>query len=178
LYVSAEVVDFRKDALTEAGAAAKIQKMQEHFKALIANPNLLASPILTCELGAKKRGIDMGVAAADAQHWWATGQVPLRPTPMAPARSRKQEAPQKQEVIPAGLDPRREEQIGQLLERCIVHHFEKTGEFISEQKSKQWVRGVAQLDDKKLAKLLSDKKAFAGFVRLLAANPATAWAGV
>lgn len=41
------------------------------------------SPILTCELGAKRRGLDLEVAAADARHWWRTGQVPLRPTPVA-----------------------------------------------------------------------------------------------
>ena len=40
-------------------------------------------PILVCEEGAKLRGIDMEVAAADAKRWWETGKVPLRPTPLA-----------------------------------------------------------------------------------------------
>jgi hypothetical protein len=43
----------------------------------------MAGPILVCETGAKKRNLDLRVAAADAKHWWATGQVPFRPTPKA-----------------------------------------------------------------------------------------------
>lgn len=40
-------------------------------------------PILMCELAAKRKGLDLEVAAADAHHWWRTEQVPLRPTPLA-----------------------------------------------------------------------------------------------
>ena len=38
-------------------------------------------PVLVCEQGAKLRGIDLTVAAADARRWWKTGKAPLRPTP-------------------------------------------------------------------------------------------------
>jgi hypothetical protein len=44
---------------------------------------LSVSPILMCEQAARLRGIDMGVAAADAKYWWETGKVPMRETPMA-----------------------------------------------------------------------------------------------
>ena len=44
---------------------------------------LLEMPVLVCEQGAKLRGIDLAVAAADARLWWETGKVRLRPTPMA-----------------------------------------------------------------------------------------------
>ena len=40
------------------------------------------SPILVCISGAKRRKLDLTVAAADARRWWKTGKVPLRPTPM------------------------------------------------------------------------------------------------
>ncbi len=83
LYISKEVIEFRKDAIAESAAAAKIQDVQRKLGAIVANPNLLASPILMCKMGAEKRGIDLAVASYDAQHWWKTGQVPLRPTPMA-----------------------------------------------------------------------------------------------
>jgi hypothetical protein len=37
--------------------------------------------VLICERGARLRHLDLKVAAADAAHWWRTGQIPLRPTP-------------------------------------------------------------------------------------------------
>jgi len=42
-----------------------------------------AGPILACVVGARKRGINLSVAAKDAKLWWETGRVPLRPTPKA-----------------------------------------------------------------------------------------------
>ncbi len=42
-----------------------------------------------CELGAKCRGLDLEIAASDAKHWWATGEIPLRPTPMVPISQQK-----------------------------------------------------------------------------------------
>jgi len=36
-----------------------------------------------CEQGAKKRGLDLAMAAADAEYWWKTGLVPLRESPLA-----------------------------------------------------------------------------------------------
>ena len=34
-------------------------------------------PILACEIGAKRRNINLDIAAADAKHWWETGLLPL-----------------------------------------------------------------------------------------------------
>jgi len=48
-------------------------------------------PILVCEQGAKLRGLDLEVAATDAKHWWKTGFVPLRATPLAINRQTKKE---------------------------------------------------------------------------------------
>lgn len=38
---------------------------------------------LMCKMGAMKRNLDLGIAAADAEHWWATGEAPCRATPLA-----------------------------------------------------------------------------------------------
>jgi hypothetical protein len=38
-------------------------------------------PVLLCREAAKRRDLDLEVAAEDAAHWWGTGSVPLRATP-------------------------------------------------------------------------------------------------
>ena len=86
IYVSKEVAEFREDCLTEAEAKKKIQRMSTRMGATITAASGVFAPILMCEQGAKKREIDLEVAAADAKHWWQTGQVPLRPTPLAGAK--------------------------------------------------------------------------------------------
>lgn len=86
LFISQEVVDFRSDCPTEAEAQAKIQRMAAQLGAMIVAGSGVFAPILMCEQGARKRGLDLEVAAADAKPWWNTGQVPLRPTPLAGAK--------------------------------------------------------------------------------------------
>ncbi len=86
MYISKEVAEFRADCLTEAEAQEKIQRMSAQLGATIIAGSGVFSPILMCEQGAKKRGLDLDVAAADAKHWWNTGLVPLRPTPLAGAK--------------------------------------------------------------------------------------------
>lgn len=88
IYVSPDVVEFRRDALTSREASEKLQRIQEEGEArtggfLIIDPQGWAVPILVCEQGARLRRLDLEVAAADARHWWKTGLVPLRPTPEA-----------------------------------------------------------------------------------------------
>ena len=80
IYVSDEVVDFRKDCLTEAQAQLKIQRLSDQMGSFVVAGAGVFAPILMCEQGARKRGIDLKVAAADAKHWWQTGKVPLRVT--------------------------------------------------------------------------------------------------
>ena len=86
IYVSKEVVEFRMDCPTEAEAQMKIRRVSAQMGAMIFAGSGVFAPILMCEQGAKKRGLDLEVAAADAKHWWHTGQVPLRPTPLARTR--------------------------------------------------------------------------------------------
>ncbi len=87
IYISHHIVDFRKDCLTVREALNKIQRIVNGMGggASTASPGVF-SPILVCEKGAKKRGLYLKIAAADARHWWKTGFVPLRPTPKAKKR--------------------------------------------------------------------------------------------
>jgi hypothetical protein len=79
LWISSQVVEFHRGALSKEAA---IQK----YKA--ANPELAGArvivrgygPVLMCRIGAEQLGIDLKAAAADAEFWWETGLVPLRPT--------------------------------------------------------------------------------------------------
>ncbi len=60
LYISNQVVLHRKGESTSEGAAA---------------------PILLCREAARRRDLDLEVAAEDAAHWWETGSVVLRASP-------------------------------------------------------------------------------------------------
>ena len=82
LYVSPEVIDFRRDALTLAAARRKLERVQHEVDAFVAFGPGTVAPILMCEQAARRRGLDLEVAAADAKYWWETGLVPLRPTPL------------------------------------------------------------------------------------------------
>ncbi len=89
IFVSKEVAEFRKDALTEAQAEKKIRDIKRELaqdRATIFAGSGHFAPILMCEVGAKRRGLDLEIAGADARHWWDTGQVPVRPTPLAGAQ--------------------------------------------------------------------------------------------
>jgi hypothetical protein len=82
LCVTADCVDFRRDARSIAEASAKIEKIGEERNQLIIMGPGVASPILMCEQGARKRGLDLKVASADAKAYWETGKAPLRATPL------------------------------------------------------------------------------------------------
>jgi hypothetical protein len=82
-YISKELVEMRCNALTIPEIENKVRGMQQRFgvASLTASQGVFM-PILMCEMGAKKRGINLDVAAADARYYWETGLAPLRPTPM------------------------------------------------------------------------------------------------
>jgi ribosomal protein L24E len=83
IYVSQAVVDFRQDARTVAQAENKMAMMQAMSPGTMMFGQDVVTSTLMCEQGARKRGLDLEVAAADAKHWWETGLVPLRATPLA-----------------------------------------------------------------------------------------------
>jgi len=87
LYISRQVVEFHRDARTLAAHRAKVDRIASQYAArgvdrVWVSPGVF-NPILMCEQGARRRGLDMEIAAADARYWWETGLVPLRPTPRA-----------------------------------------------------------------------------------------------
>ncbi len=94
LYIPQELVDFRRDARTDEEADRKANRLAEEDPlakmakqygassyARILPPGK-TNPILMCEQGARLRRIDLVIASADAKHWWKTGLVPLRVTPL------------------------------------------------------------------------------------------------
>jgi len=83
-FISEELVEMRRDARSISEIQVKIQTMQQQMgMTMMFGGSGVFMPILMCEMGARKRGIDMAVAAADARHYWETGLAPLRATPMA-----------------------------------------------------------------------------------------------
>jgi len=87
LYIDQEIIDFRKQhpRLDDANTAMK-EIIDQRFERT-GTTNYIARfrivPILVCEQGAKLRNLDLETAAQDARHWWNTGLVPLRATPLA-----------------------------------------------------------------------------------------------
>ena len=177
LYISKEVIEFRKDAIAESEAAAKIQDVQRKLGAIVANPNLLASPILMCRMGAEKRGIDLAWASRDAQHWWKTGQVPLRPTPMAGQAASAHAAV---ESSPKGTGTHgntaaqaaiKEELAIEVGARCGAQHMENTGQLVSLETTKKWFMAIYTLDQQQLERLLADNDALQRFLKALLIDP-------
>ena len=85
LYISQSAVDFRKDARSDAElkvkGAAYIKSLQQGGKTAVVLDPTIYKAILICEEAAKRRRLNLQVAAADAKYAWETAQAPLRPTP-------------------------------------------------------------------------------------------------
>src|SRR5688572_9182087 len=79
LYISIDCCGFRWDCRKTAEAQTKAEGLLKE-RGIILGPGV-AVPILICEVGARKRWLNLEIAARDAKHWWATEQVPFRPTP-------------------------------------------------------------------------------------------------
>jgi hypothetical protein len=86
LYIDQELVDFRSRYPRLADAQrAKVSQLNAMCDRLGVGSTVMSyriGPILVCEQGARLRKLDLETAAADARHWWKTGQVPLRVTPV------------------------------------------------------------------------------------------------
>jgi hypothetical protein len=84
LYISPEVVNFRRNCLTLLELEMAVSRMTspaEKMGALV-----YSMPKYLCDVGAKRRGLDLAVALADGQAAAKTGFVPLRTTPKSQAR--------------------------------------------------------------------------------------------
>ncbi len=87
MYISQSVVDFRKDAKSVFEAEMKMNRMRAQSGGMILFDQNVVTSTLMCEQGARKRGLDLEVAAADARYWWETHLVPLRATPLARSKA-------------------------------------------------------------------------------------------
>jgi len=81
LYISPEVVKFRADCLTMADLRMKVLRVNSPGGELGAIAG--AMPKYLCEMGARRRGLNLSVALADGVAAARTGFAPLRPTPRA-----------------------------------------------------------------------------------------------
>lgn len=79
MFISKDVVKFRKNAKSVNEAYEKINNMPNGHLLLMDKEKV--DGIIMCEQGARLRNLDLKVANNDAQHWWKTGLIPLRPTP-------------------------------------------------------------------------------------------------
>lgn len=84
LYISRELVDFRRKCPSLEELQKIMANIQENMGgfALMTLGHGAVYPILMCEKAARLRSVDLNEAAQDAERWWRTGKVPLRPTPM------------------------------------------------------------------------------------------------
>ncbi|MCK5706386.1 MAG: hypothetical protein KAI43_01945 [Candidatus Aureabacteria bacterium] len=90
LYIEQSIVDFRRQYPTLESARRAMKEKQKQASAnlgVAVGGFYRLGAILVCDQGAKRRNLDMEVAAADAKKWWEDGMVPLRKTPMKSAES-------------------------------------------------------------------------------------------
>lgn len=88
LCITDEIVESHSDALTDKEFIKKMRarlniKADAHGVRAMANLQGIGIPLFMCEDGARQRGLDLRVAAADAEYVSMTGWCPLRPTPKA-----------------------------------------------------------------------------------------------
>lgn len=82
LYISQEVVDFRKTCVTLLEREIQLQQYARRLGgAALMIDGGVANPFYLCKTGATRRGLDLSVALADAKRVAETGFAPLRPTP-------------------------------------------------------------------------------------------------
>ena len=82
LYISQGVVDFRNTCVTLLEREIQLQHVAKKLGAgALLLDGGVANPFYLCEIGAKKRGLDLSIALADAKRVAETGFAPLRQTP-------------------------------------------------------------------------------------------------
>ena len=95
LYIEQSLVDFRRQYPTLESAREAMRRKIERTRSTSGFRGMMTfyrlGPIFVCEQGAKLRNLDLAVAAADAKHWWETGKVPLRATPLAGTEEARRE---------------------------------------------------------------------------------------
>src|SRR5579859_1071859 len=87
LYISQSCCDLRRNYRSLAQFRAMMEQWAARNGYLGVVGVGVGGSIPMCETGARRRNLDLAVAATDAMHWWATAQVPLRPTPLRRERA-------------------------------------------------------------------------------------------
>ncbi len=82
LYISEDLVEYRRDARSIEAAETKASREVEGTAGAAPSTPGGISAALICESAAISMKLDLHVAAADARHWWETGMAPLRATPV------------------------------------------------------------------------------------------------
>jgi hypothetical protein len=81
VYISDAVVQMRADSLTYKQFIRRANKSPEARGITVFFSSGVAQPLFMCEQAAKQRGLDLAVAAKDAEYMFKYGWCPLRPTP-------------------------------------------------------------------------------------------------
>lgn len=87
IFISKEVAEFRKQfpSQSQAVEAIKFLTQQQYSEIGLGTIVLPRSgqfgPVIMCRRGARRRKLDLLVAAADAKLWWKMGILPCRKTP-------------------------------------------------------------------------------------------------
>ena len=100
LYIDQELVNFRRQYTSMRSAREAMQQRQVQMRASLGTFTgfYRLGPILVCKQGAKRRKLDLEVAAADAEYWWKTAKVPLRATPLARSKKADRNRKEKKET--------------------------------------------------------------------------------
>jgi len=96
LYVSEKAAAFRMRTPSYDAVRQELAKQQSGGVATKVRATDWTG-IIVCEKSAKERKLDLHVARADAAHWWDTGEMPLRATPLA--EKKLHDGPQTQKVM-------------------------------------------------------------------------------
>ena len=82
LFISDNVVSYRKDFLTLLDLQVKLWNDAEILKSALVVTQGVINPIVICKRGAIERHLDLETASQDAKKWYETGLAPLRATPL------------------------------------------------------------------------------------------------
>ena len=82
--VSPDVAAFRRDCLTTDALMHRLESLQDQLGGIMAGGKGIWLPFVLCEVGAKRRKLDLETAAADFDYWVQNQKVPCRATPTRP----------------------------------------------------------------------------------------------
>lgn len=157
MFVSQATVDYRTDARSVNEAYAKMERTRP-ANTIVFHDHQSVDGVLMCEQGARLRKLDMATAQQDAQHWWRTGMIPLRATPLAGLQTTQEAGTANEDEIAEILD---------LVKECVkrpnqLWHIDRFLPFI--QSSTTTVNSLQEIEDRQLLASEEEKKVLKSFV--------------